>query len=90
MGRELAIILAREVNQFAMFDGLPALFWARPPGADTRPLDSMIHCRSDLQYPHDHRHGTPRDQMEMSCFVSATKNDSNAAERILFPTQAGE
>ena len=35
-GREPAIILAREVNQFAMFDGLPALFWARPPGADTR------------------------------------------------------
>jgi hypothetical protein len=26
-------------------------FLGKAPGADTRPLDSMILCRGDLQYP---------------------------------------
>jgi hypothetical protein len=50
-GRELAIISAREVNQFAMFDGSPALFWARRRARTPGRLTAMIHCRSDLQYP---------------------------------------
>jgi hypothetical protein len=46
--------------------------------AGREPLDSNDSLAQRPSIPHDHRHGTARDQMEMRCFVSA------------FPTQAGE
>jgi hypothetical protein len=49
-GRELVIILAREATNSQCSMDCPR-FLGKAPGADTRPLDSMILCRGDLQYP---------------------------------------